>query len=121
VSTALAFAAAVALQGAPVVVDGDTFDVGAKRYRVENVDAPELSATCPAARALARLATAELARLLRSGVVTVEVVCVQPATTRYRERLRAKVYVDAVDVVGPMIAAGVARPGGQRPAWCSNG
>jgi micrococcal nuclease len=121
--TALALALFVALQGAPVVVDGDTFDAGGARYRIADLDAPEPRGRCPAERALGRLATARLAALLASGPVVVEVVEVQPATRRYRERLVARVWVDTpeggrVDVAAALVDEGLARweaaPGG----WC---
>lgn len=109
------------LVGAPVVVDGDTFDAGATRFRLADVDAPEVTGGCPASRALAALATRRLAQLLAGGPVAVTVVGRQPATARYRERLVARVTAGGVDVGAALIAEGYARPNGERPGWCAGG
>lgn len=102
-----------------VVVDGDTFDVGGVRYRVADLDAPETNGRCPAERALARLATAQAREAFdQATTVTVEVVDVQPATARFRERLVVRVSVDGEDLATGLVRAGVARWDRDRGRWC---
>ena len=102
-----------------VVVEGDRFDAGGVRYGVADLDAPETNGRCPAERALARLATAEArAAFATASTVTVEVVDVQPATARFRERLVARVSLDGQDLATRLVEADVARWDRDRGRWC---
>lgn len=117
---ALLVLAQVALAEPVRVVDGDTFDAGGVRYRLADVDAPERNGRCAAEAALARLATQELERLLARGELTLQLVSVQPATGRYRERQVVRVTAGGQDVGAALLAAGVARPyRARQPGWCS--
>lgn len=116
----LLFAAAVTLTAAPDVVDGDTFDAGGVRYRIEALDAPELSgARCPAERAAGERAKAALAQLLKARPVTVEVSRIQPARGYLPERAIARVTAGGQDVRAAMIAGGHGLPWrGRTRNWC---
>jgi endonuclease YncB( thermonuclease family) len=96
------------------VVDGDTFWLKGEKIRPEGFDAPEMGAPkCRRKAPLADAAAAELARVLASGEVAIE------AHGRSYDRVLARVTVDGIDIAGPMIASGLARPyvPGSAP-WC---
>ena len=96
------------------VVDGDTFWLKGEKIRPEGFDAPEMGAPkCARKAPLADAAAAELAWVLSSGEVAIE------GNGRSYDRRLARVTVDGVDIAGPMIASGLARP--YRPGsapWC---
>lgn len=102
------------------VVDGDTIDVGPTRYRLADVDAPELNGRCLAERRLARLARSEARRLIDTAhVVTIEPTGeVNPARGPYRERQVARVAVDGRDLGQALIEAELAQPWRRRQSWC---
>jgi micrococcal nuclease len=56
-------------RGPNCVVDGDTFIMAARHFRITGIDAPEIGskARCPAEAALAEAAAAELLALLNQG------------------------------------------------------
>jgi micrococcal nuclease len=114
-------AAGQPLTAAVTVVDGDTFDAGAERYRIEGLDAPELShPACPLERERALTAKAALEALLASGPVHVEVTRRQPAKGYYRERAIARVTAGGRDVRQAMIDNGTALPwAGRNHNWCA--
>lgn len=96
------------------VVDGDTFWLRGEKIRPEGFDAPEMGAPkCRRKAPLADAAAAELARVLSSGKVAIE------GNGRSYDRRLARVTVDGVDIAGPMIASGLARPYRRgAAAWC---
>lgn len=105
-----------------VVVDADTFDYGATRYRLAGADAPELARpACDAERRLARHAKAYVEALFAAAgeVRLAPTGRSQPATARYRARLEARVYVDDADLAELLVAADFARPEGARGRWCN--
>lgn len=106
--TALILAAGVILSN-PVVIDGDTLRDGGERYRVENLDAPELGhrARCPAEAALAEAAR-DAAVTLVANAHQVEAL---PIGRRDRYgRVVARIELDGRDLGDTLIARGLARP-----------
>jgi endonuclease YncB( thermonuclease family) len=102
----------------PTVIDGDTLRDGAERYRVENLDAPELGwrAQCPAERALAEAARAEAARL----VARARTVAAIPSGRRDRYgRVVARIELDGRDFGEALIRRRLARPWtGRKSDFC---
>lgn len=110
------------------VIDGDSFEARVRIWldqdvtvtvRLAGIDAAELSAPCPAARMMARLARAMLAaRLAPGGVVLSEV-----DRDKYGGRVLARVRDAAgADVAAALAAAGLARLyAGRRADWCASG
>lgn len=114
----IVLAATVAL----LVVDGDTVVIDDVRYRIANMDAPELhSAGCDAEQRLAMVAKRRMDALLRGGKVTIRVG--DPLDGRRRDRhgrTLATIEVDGSDVAKIMIGEGLARPWeGRRRSWCN--
>ncbi len=106
-SLALLFAAA--LLAAPVAIDGDTLRDGSERYRIANLDAPELSprARCGAEAELALRARAAAERMLAQA----RRVTAEPVGRRdVYGRVVAYVQVDGADLGEALIEAGLARP-----------
>jgi micrococcal nuclease len=102
------------------VVDGDTLDAGPVRYRLADVDAPELNGRCLAERRLAHLAR-DRARQLLDGARSIEIAPtgeVNEARGPYRERLVARVSIDGRDLGATLIAEGLAQPWRGRERWC---
>lgn len=104
------------------VVDGDTVDVGEVRYRIAELDAPELrGARCQAERFLGEHARARLEALI-AGARVVEVAPtgeVHEARRGYPERLFARLYVDGQDVNDVLIREHLAQPWRDGPGWCN--
>ncbi len=116
------------------VLDGDTLEVRVRlwlgqelstRVRLSGVDAPELTAHCAEARALARRARAFLAAQIESaggaGSVGSEVRLRDIRNGKYAGRVVARVETPGGAELGPgLIASGLARPydGGRRRPWC---
>lgn len=104
----------------PWVIDGDTIDDLAcgVRYRLANIDAPEMGdgAKCAHERQRAQLAQyAAIAMVRRAKVVTVRRTF---RTDIYGRRI-AFVYADGVDIGEALVAKGFARPWrGRRERWC---
>jgi len=100
------------------VIDGDTLEAGGRRYRVANIDTPEVGdgARCGAERRLGQRAT-QRARALINAAARVETHAIG-RTDRYG-RTVAHVSIDGRDLGEALIAEGLARPWrGQREAWC---
>ena len=82
------------------VIDGDTFSLGGRRFRLRNIDTPERGEPGFAQ------ATARLRELLSRGSVRI----VPKARDKYG-RIVAEVFVDGVDVAALMREEGYAKPG----------
>ena len=99
------------------VVDGDTFWLDGLKYRIADIDTPEIAqAQCAAEKALGDRATRRLADLLNAGPFTL-----RPADRdedRYGRKLRV-VYRDGASLGDSLVAEGLAHrwDGGKHP-WC---
>ena len=116
----LLLAGAIAIS-VPQAVDGDTFDIGAERVRIANIDAPETkSAKCDAERRLGEVAKRRLQELLSSPGFVMERG--DPKTGRMKDRYGrtlATAYLDGIDVGSILINEELARPWrGKREPWC---
>ncbi len=99
-------------------IDGDTIESRGRRYRVANIDTPEMGdgANCAAERRLAQRAT-QRARALLDAANRIEVHPVG-RNDRYG-RIVAFVRVDGRDFGDVLVAEGLARPWrGRREPWC---
>lgn len=99
-------------------IDGDTIEASGQRYRVANIDTPEMGdgARCAAERRHARRAT-QRARALIDAAQRVETRPVG-RTDRYG-RVVAHVLIDGRDLGEALISEGLARPWrGRREPWC---
>jgi len=96
-----------ALSGVPRVVDGDTVDIRGERVRLEGIDAPEISQTCPrrlfGSWACGKAAAKELERLIGGRRLT----CDSRGTDRYG-RMLGICYVDGRDINKEMVREGYA-------------
>lgn len=113
----LILAAVIAL----AAIDGDTVVIGDTRYRIANIDAPEIhAAKCDAEKRLALVAKRRMDDLLRSGPVRVTIGDpVDGRRTDRHGRTLATLSVDGRDLGGIMIDEGLARPWeGRRRSWC---
>lgn len=93
----------------PVVIDGDTVRDGEERYRVANLDAPEVGshARCPEERAAGEAARAEVTELIAGA----RRVIAHPTGRRDRYgRVVAYIEIDGVDLGARLIDRGLARP-----------
>lgn len=102
--------AAGVLLSEPRVVDGDTIHDGRReRYRIENLDAPELGARarCAGEAALAQAARDEVVRMVRAGR---RVEAIETGRRDRYDRNLARIEVDGRDVGEALIAQGLARP-----------
>ncbi len=97
------------------VVDGDTLWYQGTKIRLLGIDAPEVEGRCAAERNLAQAATAELTRLLNTGLIWIA----YDGQDRYGRHL-ARLWVREGEVGPAMIAAGLAVPFGRRAPspWC---
>lgn len=101
------------------VIDGDTFKVGDVRYRLQNIDAPELNGRCEAERMLARLAKFYFTQFFFSWTDA----DITPTATLHGKDQYGRVLVtmtmEGVDVGEAMIEGGFAvRWEGRRASWC---
>lgn len=99
------------------VVDGDTFWLDGTKYRIADIDTPEVSNFgCAAEKALGDRATARLAALLNAGPFAL-----QPADRdedKYGRKLRM-VTRDGASLGGVLVNEGLAhRWGGAQRGWC---
>lgn len=101
------------------VVDGDTFWYRGTKFRVADIDAPEVSRPgCAREAALGEEATARLTALLNAGAFTLARAPGSPDTDRYGRTLR-EVRRGGESVGDTLVAEGLAeRWGGPRVAWC---
>lgn len=95
-------------------VDGDTVAFAFERWRISNIDAPELHGKCDAETRLAYTAKKRLQALLESGQVSVE---------RHGEdiygRALVRLFVAGNDLGDQLVAEHLARPWtGHRQPWC---
>jgi micrococcal nuclease len=97
------------------VVDGDTLDLGGVRYRIADIDAPEIHGRCPAERELASRARDRLRDLVSRGADIVPT-----GRSCGWGRLCALVYTDGVSVSAVLVREGLARHyrGERRAGWC---
>lgn len=97
------------------VVDGDTFWLGGEKFRIANIDTPELSTPrCSAERRLAQRATGRLLELLVGQDIAIE----RRGLDKYGRTL-ALVAAQGRDVGDVLVAEGLARVwGGRRLPWC---
>lgn len=99
-------------------IDGDTIEADGRRYRVANIDTPEMGqgARCAAERRLAQRAT-QRARALIDAAARVETHALG-RIDRYGRHV-AYVWIDGRDLGEALIAEGLARPWrGRREPWC---
>jgi len=102
----------------PLVLDGDTIDDRACgiRYRLANIDAPEMDARCGRERGRAEIASATLKRLVSAAHDVAVRRTVR--TDRYGRRV-AFLLLDGQDAGATLIARGLAVPWkGVRRKWC---
>lgn len=117
-----AFACAVAFQAnaAPIApaaitwIDGDTFEAGEVRYRIEGLDAPEMRGSCLAERRLAALALAHA----RSLTARARVAEIHPGALDRYGRTLAGLTLDGRDFTAAMIEAGYGQEWRRRRSWC---
>ena len=110
---------AIAAAAGWIVIDGDTVHTGSERYRLLDIDAPEIHhAQCAAERRLGTLAKRRLQALLETGPVEFRP---DPPTERDRYgRLLAHLIVNGEDVACVLIREGYAVPWtGRRANWCT--
>lgn len=101
------------------VIDADTFDVGAERIRINNLDAPEtFRPHCDAERELGTRATVRARELIAAA----RVVTIYPERRRDRtSRVLARVEVDGQDLATLLIGQGLGRPWrGRTSDWCAS-
>jgi micrococcal nuclease len=98
------------------VVDGDTFWLAGVKYRIADIDAPEVSRpSCAAELALGNRATNRLADLLQHGRFEV-----RPTGTDRYNRTLAIVIRDGRSIGMQLVGEGLARRwDGSRRSWCS--
>ena len=96
------------------VVDGDTFWQDRVKYRIADIDAPEVSRPeCRAEADLARRATLRLAMLLNDGPITLQT----SGQDRYGRTL-ATVWQNGRSLGSQLVSEGLARDWGDRRGWC---
>lgn len=96
------------------VVDGDTFWHNRVKYRLADIDAPEVSNPRCAAEAMqGQEATYRLAALLRAGRFDLQ----SQGVDRYGRTL-ATVTRDGRSIGGQLVGEGLARRWGDRRGWC---
>lgn len=99
------------------VVDGDTFWLDGVKYRIADIDTPEISqAQCAAEKALGDRATRRLADLLNAGPFILGAA--DRDEDRYGRKLRV-VYRDGASLGDSLVVEGLAHrwDGGKHP-WC---
>jgi micrococcal nuclease len=96
------------------VVDGDTWWIDGEKFRLADIDAPELQGRCASETALAIRARDRLQSLLNAA----EPVVQRRGKDRYGRTL-ARVTVSGRDVGAVLVAEGLARAyEGRRRPWC---
>ena len=97
------------------VVDGDTLWYQGTKIRLLDIDAPEVEGHCIHERRLVQAATAELTRLLNTGLVRIA----YDGQDQYGRHL-ARIWVREGEIGAAMLTAGLAEPFGQRgpSPWC---
>lgn len=96
------------------VVDGDTFWHNRIKYRLADIDAPEVSKPqCAAEAKLAEAATYRLAAMLNAGRFELH----SQGADRYGRTL-VKVTRSGRSLGGQLVSEGLARRWGDRRGWC---
>ena len=96
------------------MVDGDTFWLNRVKYRIADIDAPEVSnPRCGAEKRLADASTWRLAQLLNAGPFSLETRGVD----RYGRTL-AVVSRSRYSLGARLVQEGLARNWGDRRGWC---
>lgn len=106
------------------VIDGDTIEARVRIWlgqevvttiRLAGIDAAELHAACPWARAAAEAARRFLADRLAGRAIALTDI----AQDKYGGRIVARVSADGADLGAALLAIGLARPyQDRRPDWC---
>ncbi len=96
------------------IVDGDTFWLGGEKYRIANIDTPELKGKCSAEQATAKRARQRLAEIINDRPVEVRVTGTDP----YGRKL--VIISDANGDIGDrLVGEGLAEVwGGDFIDWC---
>ena len=89
------------------VIDGDTFEMGEYRYRLLNMDAPEMGQTCRKANGADWRCGEAAANALRKLVSSARVACDVDGTDAYGRRL-AHCAAGGVDLGGALVEQGLA-------------
>ena len=112
--------ATLAAISALAVIDGDTFRIGAERYRLLGIDAAEIHrAQCDAERRLGELTKRRLEALAGSGQIDLRAG--RPGQRDRYGRLLVRLFVNGEDAACVLINEGYARPWrGRREDWCVN-
>jgi len=112
--------ATLAAVSALAVIDGDTFRIGAERYRLLGIDAAEIHrAQCDAERRLGELTRRRLEALAGSGQIDLRAD--RPGQRDRYGRLLVRLFVNGEDAACVLIKEGYARPWrGRREDWCVN-
>ncbi|TMM48437.1 thermonuclease family protein [Qipengyuania marisflavi] len=110
-------------RGQHCVIDGDTFKIGAAKFRIMSVDAPEVDARCPAEKQAAETATQGLQDWLNAGAFTMQGRWDEP-TDRYGRGLRElyRTSNGSRQWLGDaLVEQGLVRRyyGGTRQSWCA--
>ena len=106
----------VADASAASIVDGDTFRYRGEKYRIADIDTPEVKGRCAYESALAARATDRMETLLHQGPF--ELHSVDRDEDRYGRKLRV-VTRDGRSLGDQLVAEGLARTWtGQREPWC---
>lgn len=100
------------------VIDGDTFDYGATRVRIADIDTPEVHGQCAYETALAARATQRMRALLAAGPFELNALGNGRDEDRYGRKLR--IVTRGGRSLGDMLVAeGLARTwSGRREPWC---
>ena len=88
------------------IVDGDTLDIGAVRYRINGIDAPEAGQRCGSPKGewqCGREATERLVQLTQGSVVSCDAI-----TGDGRGRIVATCFANGIDLGAEMVRAGYA-------------
>lgn len=112
------FSACVGQVRTTCVVDGDTFWLKGVKYRIADIDTPEVfSPKCSAEAALGRRATMRMTELLNQGAFGL--AAIERDVDRYDRKLRI-VQRDGQSLGDILVAEGLARRwDGARRSWCT--
>lgn len=89
------------------VIDGDTFEMGEHRYRLLNMDAPEIGQTCRKSNGTEWRCGEAAANALRAMVSGASVTCTVDGTDVYGRRL-AHCSAGDIDMGGALVSQGLA-------------
>jgi endonuclease YncB( thermonuclease family) len=107
-----------AIAAAVRVIDGDTFDIGATRIRIADIDTPEIHGRCADESARAARATARLRALLGAGPFELRPLADGRDEDIYGRKLRIVTRYGR-SLGDQLVAEGLARTWtGRREPWC---